>query len=111
MTEQNQEWVTVFSSINMVHAGMVRGFLESHDIPVMLRDEHVGSLQIPVSLVIPIKVQVQREKEVEAAELLKQLEINEMHSAGSRNWAKFYLPLYAVLVATIVFIIIIGKCS
>lgn len=112
MTEPNTEWVTVFSSINMVHASMVKGFLETHDIPVMLRDEHLGSLQTTWSVVAGgVKVQVPKEKETEAAELLKQLEINEIHGAGERNWAKAYLPFGLAVFVVVAVFIFINKCS
>jgi len=111
MTETETQWVTIFSSINMVHAGMVRGYLESHDIPVRLLDEHVSSLQISMSVVIGgIKVQVPKEREADAAQLLQELEMHAISGAGERKWAWFAVVIGALSVGVLIGTMLLSKC-
>jgi len=102
MTDNNSGWVTIFSSSNHLHANMVKGLLESHDIPVRLVDEHMGSLQAGYAIVVGgIKVEVPSDAVADAKELLSQVEMPTIQSLNSRKWIRAHYILLAFIFGTI----------
>ncbi len=102
MTGNNTDWVTVFSSINLLHANMVKGLLESHDIAARLVDEYTGSLQADFSMVVGgVKVQVPSEAVADAKELLSQIEVHAIEGSGERRWGRAQIMLMGLTAGVI----------
>lgn len=73
------EYVTVFSSNSTLDVGMAKGYLESHGIQTVIRDEHMGSAYNWASGVIGgVKLQVASKDAGAAQEILSQVDLTQM---------------------------------
>jgi hypothetical protein len=69
-----KEWAKVHTAANILDANLIKGKLESEEIPVMLKYEVAGQIYgITVNGLSEVRVFVPREMQKEAAEILNQI--------------------------------------
>lgn len=71
-------WVTVASTYFLAEADVIRSVLAEHDIEVFLKGEHTAGLASPLSFLDRgVRIQVRREDESRALELIQSFEISD----------------------------------
>lgn len=101
MTKENDtliKLVTVYSSMNQLDVGMVRGYLESHEIKTYIRDEFSGSRFFHSPAVGGIKVQVAEEDAQAAMDHIQSVDMNKTSTPSkARSLAKVFVWGYLIL--------------
>ena len=66
-------WKNIYTAVNMMEAYVIRGKLESEEIPVMLKYEAVGQLYgVTVNGLSQVQIFVPNELQQEAAQLIEE---------------------------------------
>jgi hypothetical protein len=70
-----KEWSQIFKAANIIDANLIKGRLESEEIPVMLKYEIAGQLYgITVDGLSEVRVLVPKELQHEAAEIIDDIQ-------------------------------------
>lgn len=90
--------VTIYSSMNQMDVGLIRSYLESHEIKTYIQDEFLGSMYSHSLAVGGIKVQVAEEDAQAAIELIRSVEMSRTSPPSkARSLAKAFVWGYLIL--------------
>lgn len=67
-------WAQVYTTSSLFHAGILEGFLESHDIPVRIVSAADSSRALTVGALAVVKIYVPSHCAVQAEKLLRAME-------------------------------------